>query len=245
VAVLQARTSSTRLPGKVLADLCGRPMLARQVERVSRARRLDDLVVATSDQPGDDALADLCREMGVACFRGSLEDVLDRFASAAARHRAEAVVRLTGDCPLADPGVIDATIGFFLEGGYDYAANCRPPTLPDGLDTEVFTFAALEAAWREAADPFEREHVVPFIIRRPGRFRIGNLAWPEDRSGLRWTVDEPRDLDFVRAVYAALFPANPAFGWEDVLRLLAERPELAQLNSGIPRNQGSQQQRNA
>lgn len=239
LAILQARMSSTRLPGKVLAPLLGRPMLARQMERLARCESLGLLVVATSDRPEDLPIVELCAAQGAACFRGSLDDVLDRFYQCARECSAGHVVRLTGDCPLTDPEMIDALVRFYLENDFDYASNCRPPTLPDGLDAEVFTFAALEAAWREAADPFEREHVVPYIIRRPERFGLANWTWPRDLSGLRWTVDEPEDLDFVRRVYEALYPGNPAFGFRDVLALLRERPELADMNARFERNAGS------
>jgi len=239
VAILQARMSSTRLPGKVMKPILSRPMLARQLERLRRCAALDGLVVATSDRADDDPIAALCAEEGVACFRGSLADVLDRFTQCARKYKADHVVRLTGDCPLTDPAMVDELVRFYLEHDFDYAANCRPPTLPDGLDAEIFTAAALEEAWREARDPFEREHVVPYIIRRPERFRMGNWVWPEDLSGLRWTVDEPEDLAFVTRVYEALYPVKPDFGFADVLALLAEHPELADMNSRFERNEGS------
>jgi glutamate-1-semialdehyde 2,1-aminomutase len=238
VAVLQARFSSSRLPGKVLLPLQGRPMLARQLERLRRSRRVDALVVATSDRPDDDELAALCAEEGVACFRGSLDDVLDRFYRAADQYKPAAVVRLTGDCPLADPAVIDACIDFFRAGGYDYASNSVEPTFPDGLDVEVMRFDCLERAWREAAVPSEREHVTPFIHTRPDRFRIGSFRNKRDLSSMRWTVDEPDDLEFVRAVYAALYPENSAFATGDVLALLERRPELAAINDRHQRNEG-------
>lgn len=238
LAVLQARVSSTRLPGKVLLPILGAPMLARQIERVRRSRRIDRLVVATGDGAEDDAVAGLCEGIGVECFRGSLHDVLDRFYRAAAPHRPRHVVRLTGDCPLADWTVIDRAVDFHLEGGYDYASNALEPSWPDGLDVEVVRFEALETAWREARLPSEREHVLPFVHRRPERFRLGSLRDATDLSGLRWTVDEPADLAFVSRVYEALYPADPAFGTEDVLRLLRERPEISALNRGFERNEG-------
>lgn len=238
-AILQARMSSKRLPGKVMKPILGKPMLAQQLERLRRCRTLDDLVVATSNRSDDDLLAEMCVAEGALCFRGNLDDVLDRFHRCAAERCADHIVRLTGDCPLADPEVVDDLVRFYLENDFDYASNCRPPTLPDGLDAEIFSFAALEAAWREAVDPFEREHVVPFIIRRPERFRMGNLAWPQDLSGLRWTVDEPEDLAFVTRVYGALYPAKPAFSYRDVLALLAKHPDLADMNSRFKRNEGS------
>jgi spore coat polysaccharide biosynthesis protein SpsF len=237
VAILQARAGSSRLPGKVLKPLLGRPMLARQLERVRRAERLDALVVATSVDAADDAIAQLCAGEGVDCHRGSLDDVLDRFYGAAQAQGAEAVVRLTGDCPLADPQLIDALVEFFFAGDYDYASNAVPPTFPDGLDAEVFRFDCLRQAWQEAKLPSQREHVTPFIYNHPERFHIGSYRNPVDLSHLRWTVDEAEDFEMVSRVYAELYPANPRFGWQDVLQLLERRPELIS-NSRFLRNEG-------
>ena len=172
LGILQARASSRRLPGKVLKPILGRPMLERQIERLRRARRLDGLVVATSTDAGDDAIDALCRSLGVECFRGSLEDVLDRFYRAVLRHAPQSAVRLTADCPLADPAVIDRLVELHAAGGYDYTSNTLVRTYPDGLDAEVVALPCLEAAWREAALPSEREHVTPFIYNRPQRFRL-------------------------------------------------------------------------
>lgn len=238
LAVLQARFSSTRLPGKVLKPILGRPMLAFQVERVERCKRIDRLVVATSTDGSDDAIDDLCRKIGVDCFRGSLGDVLDRVYRAALGYNPEHVVRLTGDCPLADPEVIDGLIEFYLEGCYDYASNTLEPTFPDGLDAEVMRFSALEEAWKRAVLPSEREHVTPFIYKMPGRFKIGNFRRLEDLSYLRWTVDEPEDFELVRQIYEALYPSNPDFSAEDVLGLIRRAPLFAEINKGIGRNQG-------
>lgn len=238
LAVLQARTSSTRLPGKVMRPLAGAPMLARHIERIGRARRIDRLIVATSDRAEDDCVAEVAAGAGALAFRGSLDDVLDRFYRAAEPHQPRHVVRLTGDCPLADWELIDRCIDFAVEGGFDYASNALRPTWPDGLDVEVCTFAALECAWREAVDAVEREHVMPFITRRPDRFRLGSLEQVVDQSMHRWTVDEPADYAFVSRIYDALYPANPAFTTADVLELLAAEPDLARLNAGIARNEG-------
>lgn len=239
VAILQARMSSTRFPGKVLKPVLGRPMLARQIERLRRCCSLQELVVATSDRSDDDPLASLCQDEGVSCFRGSLDDVLDRFYQCARRYEAGHVVRLTGDCPLTDPGLIDSLVEFYLLHAVDYASNCRPPTLPDGLDAEVFRFEALATAWREAVDPFEREHVVPFIVRHPQRFRVANWQWSDDASAMRWTVDEAEDFEFVKQIYENLYPANPKFGFQDVLDLISRRPELTLINDRFSRNEGS------
>ena len=164
--LLQARMSSTRLPGKTLKPLAGLPALLRQIERVRRARSITRLTVVTSTDPSDDALATLCGEHGVDVFRGSLNDVLDRFYRAAQLSQAPHIARLTGDCPLIDPEVIDAVAAFYLQGDYDYASNTVNPTFPDGLDVEFFKFAALEAAWKEAELPSEREHVTPFTYSK-------------------------------------------------------------------------------
>lgn len=238
LAVLQARVSSSRLPGKVLLPVLGEPMLFRQVERIRRAKRIDHLIVATSTDPSDDPLATACAERDVAFARGSLGDVLDRFVQCALPLRPERIVRLTGDCPLADPALIDAMIELFIAGGYDYLTNADPPTFPDGLDIEVVRFACLLDAHREAQLPSEREHVTPFLRAHPKRFKLGNLAGGIDRSGMRWTVDEAQDLEFVRAVYQRLYPTRPGFSTEDILALLVEDPTLRSINSGFERNEG-------
>lgn len=239
VGILQARMSSTRLPGKVLKPILGQPMLARQLERLARCTAMDDLLVATSEQADDDPIEKLCQSNSVSCFRGKLDDVLDRFFCCAQSAGADHVVRLTGDCPLADPVLIAELVDFYLERDVDYASNCRPPTLPDGLDAEIFSFKALTEAWREASDLHAREHVVPFIVRQPHRFTAANWSHMEDLSNLRWTVDEPEDFVFVAKVYEYLYPTKVNFGMDDVLALLRNHPELAQMNSQFERNHGS------
>jgi spore coat polysaccharide biosynthesis protein SpsF len=238
LGVLQARTSSSRLPGKILLPILGAPMLEHQVRRLSRCRSLDALVLATSDQPADDAVEALASAIGVGCFRGSLVDVLDRFYRAALASAPEHVVRLTGDCPLADPEIVDRAVALHVESRADYTTNALEPTWPDGLDVEVIRFGCLEEAWREASLPSEREHVTPFINTRPGRYRIHHLKGDPDLSHLRWTVDEPEDFEFVRRVYESLYSVNPAFGTRDILALLERQPGLAGLNSRFIRNAG-------
>ena len=239
LAILQARSSSSRFPGKILAPLLGQPMILRQIERLRRASRLDELVLATSNHPSDDPVEALCRNEGIRCFRGSLDDVLDRFYGACEPWRPDQVVRLTGDCPLVDPEVVDAVVDKHLREGNDYTSNTLEPSYPDGLDVEVLRFSCLEEAWREATLPSEREHVTPFVHRRPERYRLGNLLREgENLCHLRWTVDEPEDLTFVARVYELLYPEDPAFGTDSVLRLLRERPELQEINRGFLRNEG-------
>ena len=238
LAILQARCSSSRLPGKVLKPILGQAMIARHIERLRRSQRISQLLVATSTEPSDDPLAKLCSELKVSCFRGSLDDVLDRFYQAAKAFPSEHLLRLTGDCPLADPNVIDRCIEFHLAGGYDYTSNALQASFPDGLDVEVFRFKCLEDAWTEARLPSEREHVTPFIHCHPARYRIGHYRQARDLSWLRWTVDREEDFQLVEAVYNALYPSNPAFTTADILALLARRPELAGINADLTRNEG-------
>jgi spore coat polysaccharide biosynthesis protein SpsF len=239
LAILQARASSSRLPGKVLATILGQPMLARQIERLRRAHSIDRLVVATSGDGSDDALATLCTELGVACYRGSLNDVLARFHGAyGAYGPAQNVVRLTGDCPLIDPAIVDLVIGAHLTSGADCTTNAIQATWPDGQDVEVLRASALLRAFAEARLASEREHVTPYIYNHSEAFRIEHVKGARDLSALRWTVDEPLDLAMVREIYAALYPTNPEFGLDDILALLARRPELSDINSNFRRNEG-------
>jgi spore coat polysaccharide biosynthesis protein SpsF len=228
LALLQARTSSSRLPGKVLEPVAGAPMILRQIERVARARRIDRLVVATSDQPSDDALSRVLRQADVEVFRGPLDDVLARFLGALEAYPADHVVRLTADCPLADPQVIDTTIARHLEAGADYTANrVDGAGFPKGQDVEVITAEALRRAGAEAATPEEREHVTWGVWNRPARYRIARLEPPGDEGEVRWTVDRPDDLEFVRAVYDGLYPENPAFSSDDVRAFVRTHPKWA------------------
>lgn len=238
LAILQARCSSSRLPGKVLKPILGEPMIARHIERLRRSQRISRLLVATSVETSDDALATLCAQLQVDCFRGSLNDVLDRFYLAAQAVPSEHLLRLTGDCPLADHEIIDACIDFHLAGDYDYTSNALQASFPDGLDVEVLRFSCLVEAWQEATLPSEREHVTSFIYRRPERYRIGHYRQARDLSWLRWTVDRPEDFQLVEAIYSALYPQNPSFSTADILALLARHPELARINADITRNEG-------
>ncbi len=213
-------------------------MLEMHLERLARSAMIEKLIVATSDRPDDTPIAELCAKLDLACFRGSLSDVLDRYYRAARRFNPETVVRLTGDCPLADPAVIDAGINYFLKNNFDYVSNCVERSFPIGLDFEVFRFGCLETAWREAVLPSEREHVTPFIKNHPERFAVGHYTSPVDLSHHRWTVDEPDDFAFVTAVYEALYGDNSRFTTEDILTLLEEKPELMQLNYHIEHGEG-------
>jgi spore coat polysaccharide biosynthesis protein SpsF len=242
LAILQARMTSTRLPGKVLKDILGKPMLVRQLERVRRSQRIDKLVVATSTDQSDSAITELCAFEGVDCFRGNLSDVLDRYYQCTKQYPPSLIVRLTGDCPLADSEIIDSAIDLHERERNDYTSTTLQPSFPDGLDVEVVTPSALEVAWKEAVEPFEREHVMPFIWRRPERFKLGQFRNAQDYSQLRWTVDRPEDLELVLAVYRTLYPHNQQFGWRDVLALVTAQPDLTKLNSHIVRNESLKRQ---
>lgn len=231
-AIVQARMTSTRLPGKVLQDLEGETVLARGLNRLRCARLIDEVLVATTDRAADDPIVAECRKYAVAVARGDQNDVLDRYFRAAQLAKAEVVVRITSDCPLIDPEVTDQTIAAFLEASPDYASNALTRTYPRGLDTEVMSSAALARAWQSAQKPYEREHVTPYIYEHPAEFKVLSVTGDADHSSHRWTVDTPEDLEFVRAVYARL-KDGPTFSWRDVLALLEREPELADLNRSV------------
>jgi spore coat polysaccharide biosynthesis protein SpsF len=229
--------NSARLPGKVLADVCGKPLLHYVISRVRQARTLNLFAVATSDQSTDDVIENFCHANGVHCFRGSQDDVLDRYYCAAKHFQADIIVRLTADCPLLDPAIIDKVVEKFLTGNFDYCSNTREPSYPDGLDTEVFTWNALERSWHEARLPSEREHVSPYMTKNPGLFRLGGVKHNQNLSELRWTVDQPEDLDLIRQIYGHLLDKNN-FGLKDLVALYCEHPEFAAINIGVDRNEG-------
>ncbi len=241
LAVVQARLGSTRLPGKTLMEIAGRPMLAHVVERASAIPGVEGVVLAIPDNILDNPLAELANSAGVPVVRGSEENVLDRFRVVLSEHRADVIVRVTADCPLLDPEVSGGVVAEYMrrQGQVDYVSNVEPRTYPDGLDTEVFSREALLAAWRGAHAPDELEHVTLYIRRHPERFRRANVAHSEDLSALRWTVDTAEDLEFVRAVYGFLSQAGThRFGMARVLALLREHPDLWLLNAGVEANEG-------
>jgi spore coat polysaccharide biosynthesis protein SpsF len=227
LAVLQARMSSTRLPGKVMRPLLGVPMISHQIERLRRARRLDDIVVATSTDASDDPLADYLKSTGVAVFRGDLNDVLGRFHGAIeAMGRPDTFLRLTADCPLADPDVVDLCIDTHLKGAFDCTYSSADWTFPKGLDVEVVQTRAFDQVFAEAQSAYDREHVTPFLYSHPERFSLGTVQHdPPERW--RWTVDEPADLAFVTEVYEALYPQKPDFRMADILAWQTAHPGKA------------------
>lgn len=236
VAILQARMSSSRLPGKVLLDLGWRPVLSRMVERVRLTKRVDQVVVATTLDPSDDPIVELCQSEGVEVFRGSLPDVLDRYYQAALWYQADVIVRLTGDCPLVDPQLIDDVVEALIDRQVDFACNRLPPpfsrTYPIGLDVEACTFSALERAWREAVEKKDREHVLPYLYEVPGRFKNAQLDHNEDLGHLRWTLDTPEDYTLLQEVIKRLDNRND-FSWHEVLELFNRDPALANRNQDI------------
>ena len=238
VSIIQARMGSTRLLGKVMRDIVGKPMLWHVINRVKHAKRLNDIVIATTTLNEDKQILELASEMGVRSYAGSEDDVLDRYYQAAIIHKADVIVRITADCPLIDPNVIDRAIEFYLNHDFDYVCTGIEPTYPDGLDTEVFSFNALERAWKEATLASEGEHVTPYIKKNPQIFSIKNLENDKDLSYMRWTVDEERDLEFVREIYKRLYVNGRIFYMEDILNLLKKRPELMDINKGIMRDEG-------
>lgn len=227
--------ASTRLPGKVLKKVLDKPLLEYQVERVRRVKSAEEVVIATTVNDGDRAIVECCDRLAVPCFRGSEQDVLSRYHAAAAAFHADVVVRLTADCPIIDPHVVERVIRHFIgnAAGLDYVSNCLKRTYPRGMDTEVFPFGILETACREATDPADREHVTPFIYRQPGRFRLANVAYHEDASRHRWTVDTTEDFALIRRIIETLYPRDPEFRMEDVLGLFDRDPGLFRINAHV------------
>lgn len=235
--IIQARMNATRLPGKVLLDICGKTLLEHIIKRVKKSKFIDSLVLATTSNPCDKVLIGLARQIGINSYAGSEEDVLDRFYQAARLFGAGIIVRLTADDPFKDPQVIDTVVDYFLKNNLDYASNTIKPTYPEGLDVEVFPFSALEKAWRQACKASEREHVTPYIWNHPQLFKLANVENNTDLSHLRWTLDYEEDLLFAREVYKRLYHGN-VFLMNDILALLKKEPDLEKINRGFERNAG-------
>jgi spore coat polysaccharide biosynthesis protein SpsF len=241
MAFVQARMGSTRLPGKILEPLAGVPSLLRVLERLARVKGLDGHAVLTSTDPRDDPVASLCESAGAICIRGSETDVLDRYHTAAVQLAPTHIVRVTADCPLLDPEVVGALLELFARHdalAYAAVATGALPRerglnrFPDGLDAEIVTSEALSTAWREATEPYDREHVTPFIWRQPHRFPAAMLECEVDHGAERWTIDHPEDLELVRELYSRLGANGRAFGWREVLAELERDPTLRQINAG-------------
>jgi spore coat polysaccharide biosynthesis protein SpsF len=235
VTIIQARISSTRLPGKVMLPILGKPLLIRMFERVKSAEQAGEIIIATSTNRDDDEIEKLCELEKIKCFRGHLTDLLDRHYQVGKIFDADAVVKIPSDCPLIDPKVIDKVLHFYIENSdkYDFISNLHPATYPDGNDVEIISFKALEQAWREAVKYFEREHTTPYIWENPDKFRVANIEW---ESGLdysashRWTIDFEEDYQLVKNIYEELYPDNPTFSLNDILDLLKRKPEIGNIN---------------
>lgn len=238
LCIIQARMGSSRLSGKVLKPILGTPMLEHQINRLIAIDNIDKFIIATSTEKDDDAIELLCNKLNLGCFRGHKNDVLDRFYQAAQVDMPKYIVRLTGDCPLIDAEIVSQVIDYHLLSNVDYTSNCNPATLPDGLDVEIFSFKALKSAWEQSKKPSEREHVTPFIRNNDDSFSCQNFNYHTDLSKHRWTVDEEKDFEFVHKIYTHLYNQNKNFALKEILLLLAEHPELLEINKFINRNEG-------
>lgn len=235
VIIVQARMGSERLPGKVMKAVLGKPLLGYLIDQLQRVSKADKVVIATSTSANEAPIVDYCASRGIACFRGSLLDVLDRYDKAAEEHGATTIVRICSDCPLIDPAIVDQVIGYYLDHqpDYDYVSNCLERTYPRGQDVEVFSRQTLTTAAREAKLPEEREHVTPFLYRHPERFRLGSVKGAKDYSALRWVVDTPNDLALITKLLEAVVPHHLHFGMQDVLEVLRRHPEWGEINAHV------------
>ena len=238
VAIIQARTASTRLPRKCFLRIYNKTILEHIILRLQNAKSIHAICVATTTKKEDDGIEEIVRNMGLKVYRGSESDVLDRFYRAAKWMKADIICRVTADDPFKDPAVIDLFMDKFLEGDYDYLSNTIKPTYPEGIDMEIIHFSALERAWKEAKLPSEREHVTPYIWKNPEKFNIHNEEYPEDLSYMRWTLDKPEDWVFIQQIYDYLYQEEKLFLMEDILSLLKKHPELTEINSKTIRNEG-------
>jgi spore coat polysaccharide biosynthesis protein SpsF len=235
--VVQARMASSRLLGKVMLPLLGKSLLARMIERIQMIRHQATVVIATSINPEDDSIEQEALNIGVPCFRGSLDNLLERHYLAALRYNADIVLKIPSDCPLIDPLIIDQVLDFFFQnaGKYDYVSNLHPATWPDGNDVEIMTMHCLEKTWRLATRPLELEHTTPFIWENPDQFRIGNVVWNTGKDysmSYRFTIDYPEDYQFIKRVYKELYAENGCFSCDDIINLLIHKPEIREINAG-------------
>lgn len=236
---VQARMQSTRLPGKVMMPVLNKPLLEFLIERLEQVKEADTFAILTSTKAADDVIASYCERRGVTCFRGSEEDVLTRYYQAAKERQPDAIARVTADCPLIDPEIIDKVLKEYQESfpAYDYVSNSLVRSFPRGLDIEVFSFNALKKAFEEAEDPAEREHVTLYMYRNPDKFRIKNVSLDKDLSSHRWTVDTPEDFTLIRNILENLYPVNPKFRLDDILNLFKLHPQWKEINAHIQQRQ--------
>ena len=231
--IIQARLGSTRLPNKVLKKVLGRPLLKHMIERLQFSNYAQDIIIATTTNTTDDPIVTLMKKLNIPFYRGDENDVLDRYYQAAKKYNAEVVVRLTSDCPLIDPKITDGIIKYYLDNKekFDFVSNMHPPTFPDGLDTEVFSFKVLEKSWKEAKKPYEREHVTPYMWDNSSIFKIGNVENDKElHYKQRWTLDYEEDYYFIKAIYENLYQEGEIFYMDDILQLLSDKPEIKKIN---------------
>ena len=235
IIINQARMTSTRLPGKVMKEVLGKPLLEYQFERLQRVKEADELIIATTNNDSDQPIVELCKRLGIAYYCGSEEDVLSRYYEAATQLGADVIVRVTSDCPLIDPSIVDRVIKLYKDkrDNYDYVSNTLTRSYPRGMDTEVFSYKVLEEAFINAKEKPEREHVTPYICWQPERYRLGNVSHHEDQSRHRWTVDQIEDFLLIENIIKALYPDKPHFNMTDVLDILKENPEWLKLNAEV------------
>lgn len=239
LAIVQARMKSRRLPGKVMKRVLGKPLIGHLLERLSHSQKIDKIILATSSDSSNDALCKYVTELGFDAYRGSENDVLDRYYQSARLYGASTIIRVTGDSPLIDPKVVDKVIQYFQFNSFDYVSNSCPPTYPDGQDTEVFSFDALEKSWQVAKKLSDREHVTPVMVQS-GQFNVGNVIHSTDLSQERWTLDEEADFMLIRDIFEHLYPLKRDFDLSDILKYKKENPDIFLINRSIKRNEGYQ-----
>ena len=241
LGIIQARTGSSRLPSKIFLEFCGKTDLYHVYNRVKKSKMIDSIIIATTDKKSDDSVVEFCREEHINCYRGNEDDVLDRFYHCCEQYgliESDIVVRITADCPLIDPHIIDEVIQHLQDNDYDYVSNAIEPTYPDGLDVEVFLFSSLKKSWEDAELISEREHVTPYIRNHKEFFKIGSYKNDIDLSYYRWTLDETEDYQLINEIYANLYDSENMFTTKDILSFLDENPQLKELNSKYSRNEG-------
>ncbi|QNK87244.1 glycosyltransferase family protein [Sporosarcina sp. resist] len=232
-AIIQARMTSTRLPGKVLKKVLNKSLLEYQLERVACSKLIDEIIVATTLNESDDAIVELCKKLGVSIYRGSEVDVLSRYYEASKQYNTDIVVRLTSDCPLIEPKVIDQVIQMYLKQKFDYVSNTQLKTFPRGMDTEVFSSELLESAYYNGIKDYEREHVTPYFYLNKNQYSIGQLIDEEDNSNYRLTVDTAEDLELITIILEKLYPENKEFNLDEIIKTLKENPKLVAINGHI------------
>lgn len=236
-AIIQARCGSTRFPNKVFANIDGKPLIWHVVNRLTYAKTIDNIIIATTVNANDDKIESWCNDNNISCFRGSENDVLNRYYRASVAFPSDVVVRITADDPFKEPSVIDKVVSKLIEEGYDHVTNNFPPTFPEGLDCEAFTFNALKESEENARDPFEREHVTQYIYHNPLKFKIGNVSAVENLSYLRWTIDKDSDLEMVKSVYNHRNPENKGILlMKEIIEIITRHPEIAKINSDVERS---------